>query len=83
MGVVLVYNVNENLKKLPLKVYNVHFSHSLTVLAGIWLRVSLTEISAEIQKAVAHWSLLVMKLYTLLYYFTYLCCSVTNYDILC
>ena len=27
MGVVLVYNVNENLKKLPLKVYNVHFSH--------------------------------------------------------
>ena len=28
MGVVLVYNVNENLKKLPLKVYNVHFSHT-------------------------------------------------------
>ena len=36
MGVVLVYKIAENLIKLPLKVYNVHFSHTVSLEDCSW-----------------------------------------------
>ena len=49
--------------------------HGLTMLAGVWLRTSLTEISAKVWEAVAHWRLFEKMCCTnprLLYLLTYL-----------